>query len=70
MRIFLLDCDVKHLVFKSFRSDLEIQESHLHANLRRIVWARKFSRNIEPEILIVIDLFFIEFHSVAASFFG
>ena len=69
VRIFLFDSNIEHLIFKSFWSHLEVQQSDFHADFRWIMWSRVFSCNVETETIIIFNLFFIEFHCVAAAFF-
>ena len=61
IRFFDFHDDVEHLIFKSLRSHHEIQQSHLHTNLWRVMRVRKFCGHVKPKVVWEIQYFFPHF---------
>jgi hypothetical protein len=51
IRFFDFHDDVEHLILKSLWGHHEIQQSHLHTNLRRVMRVRKFCGHVEPKVV-------------------
>jgi len=51
--ILELDNDLKHLIFKSFLSGLEVEHSNIDANFWRVVRSGDLGGDVESELLVV-----------------
>jgi len=65
-RLLFRSDDAQQLVLKTLRSDHEVEEYHLHWDLRQIVWVTHSCRDVETKIFWVLNDVITKLHILHA----